>query len=195
MSEKKLSGEQKRALAAAMYDALSRYDLESLEGCIRLGGDPSVDAWPPQGGARPVMHWAAIFFRADTAAAVIAAGDVDCRDSYKNTALFAAISQKNPDAIRFFVQHGADPLAQNNGGDVAIRRVTEVTNDEALRGKMMQAIVAKPEDAPEETPKGEFNAAAEAGTEKAIRVFKPVTIQHKDKDKPEKEGKQGGFKL
>lgn len=195
MNRNDLTPEQKKALAISMVDALRRGDVESLAGCLRLGGDPSVSVPDADSGSnlsRPVMHWAAIHFKPEMAGLVIAAGDIDCRASNGDTALFAAISKRNVDAIRFFAEHGADPLAQNYRGDVAIGAITKETSDAVLRRKMTQAIVTKAAAGKDgKTPA--FNEAAAEGTRDAIKIRKPITVHQKPDGKEPPES--NGFKL
>jgi hypothetical protein len=204
MSRAPLTQEQKKALAVAMVDALRRGDAESLAGCLRLGGDPAVsvpDADSGSGLSRPVMHWAAIFFRPELAGMVIAAGDVNCRSGNGDTALFAAIAKRDADALRFFTERGADPLAQNFRGEVAIEAITRETGDSALRRKMMQAIVARPVAGGEAAGRTQaFNQAAGEGTRETIKIRKPLTVSHKPDGGTDGDGKEpppqnGGFKL
>ncbi len=73
------------------------------------------------GARRPVLHWGAYHFNEKGLQAMIDHGaNLEARDGEGNTALVYAITNFKEEAVAFLMKSGADPLAQNKQGTVAL---------------------------------------------------------------------------
>lgn len=146
--ERTLTKEQKTALGNMLVDAFRAGDLAVVEGCLRQGADlsHSIEWYGSSGnyqGNRPVLHWAAYFSkkREILAAVIGAATDLDVRTGGGDNVLFAAVEAKNAVAAAMFTAAGADILAQNKGGQVALEKARHI-GDAGARQAVVEAMLA-----------------------------------------------------
>jgi ankyrin repeat protein len=148
MTAKNLTKEQKTALGKMMIEGFRANDLSVVEGCLRQGADlsHSFDWYNSNGsyyGNKPLLHWTAYFSKDKKilAAVIAAATDIDVRSSNGNNVLFAAVETSNAVAAAAFTAAGADVLAQNKEGQVALEQARKIS-DSASRKAVVEAMLA-----------------------------------------------------
>ena len=116
-----LNDQQLTALGLMMIEGLRKKDPEIIKGCLAMGGRADFAVQNGSGGAKPLLHWAAMNFDPATAQVVLeATPEINIRDAKGNTAVAIAIENILPEAVEFLMKAGADPLVQNFNGVVPL---------------------------------------------------------------------------
>lgn len=140
--------QQKEALGRMMVEGFRKGDAEIVAGCLKRGADPDVPVQDDDSGARrPVLHWAAYYFNEKGMQAMLDHGaDIEARDDEGETALMCAIRRYKPEAVEFLMRHGANPVAQNHAGVVALDLARTLSANHpsyrAAREKIIKSLTA-----------------------------------------------------
>ena len=168
-----LTKQQKDALAQALLEAIRRKDIAMVEGSLKMG----ADAAEPINNGRSSLHWAMTkenFSQPVVEILLRNVPTVDARDGSSHTPLMTALNENNLDAVCFLLKKGADPLAQNREGRVAL---------EMARGKedkrFLQLLLTIQPDP--KTAADDFNSAV---TKEDMKIEPPFKL----KDSPKKDG-------
>lgn len=143
-----MTREQQEALGRMILEGFRTKDAEVVEGCLKRGANPDVTFTDDSvNGARPLLHWAAANFHPEAMAKLLDYGaDINIRDGKGNSALHFAITQSRADAVEYLMSRGADPLAQNNDGVVALEAARALRTDydyyKQLRTRIIKAMTA-----------------------------------------------------
>ncbi|MDE1151296.1 MAG: ankyrin repeat domain-containing protein [Micavibrio sp.] len=170
-----------------MLDGINKKDPEIIRGCLLQGGNPDVPVKETEKGPlRPLLHWAMRNFNEAAAKELLdASSSVDVRDPAGNTALFYAIEMRDKAAVEFLMKNGADPVAQNNAGVVAMDVARNIDGYyAAARDLVIKALThdygiaaRRQEGVQDDTPSN--NAVPQKG----IKILHPVNFDpppHKD---------------
>lgn len=143
-----MTPEQQEALGRMILEGFRTGDADVVEGCLKRGANPDVIFSDPSvKGPRPLLHWAAANFNEAAMAKLLDYGaNIDIRDSSGNSALHFALSQSRADAIEYLMARGADPLAQNDNGTVALEAARSLRSDYdyyvQIRTRIIKAMTA-----------------------------------------------------
>jgi hypothetical protein len=195
-----LTAQQKEALVKLLIEGLKKSDPAMVRGCMERGCDPLVQATEPGKNTwRAGMHWAMVHFSEKCADEIFTNGiSVNAKDNAGETPLFTAIRQSKPEAVEYLMKKGANPIAQNNNGnvasDLAIGLPADSNWSREIRDRILKALAG-----PVLGENGAVAAQFDAAAGKDVKVMKTITLQKSDEpsndDNAPASGKGPGFKL
>lgn len=141
-NERKLSPSQIRALGGALIDGIMTGNVEIVRNALQRGARADTSIYRNKKTA-PAFHWAMTAFNRDIAELLAKnAPSIDIRTETGETALFFAIECQNIEAVRFLMEHGADPLAEDQYGLVALGKARALPTSDTLRVPLLEALLA-----------------------------------------------------
>jgi ankyrin repeat protein len=139
-----INREQQAALGRMIVEGLRKHDPAIVEGCLKRGADPNVQVAENDDSSarRPLLHWSAANFDAQTAQLLLDYGaDIEARNAGGETALIFAIRKSAGDAAEFLMKHGADPLAQDSNGVVALDQARKLPSEYSYQARTREQII------------------------------------------------------
>jgi hypothetical protein len=194
---KNLSDAQKDALVDALVEAISADDIDMVRGAIAMGADMTRPARPPRssGYSRavryPPLHWATCFGSGAVLREVAAhCASLEIKDDDGNTALLFGIMRGDAGAVLILCGLGADPLAENKGGEVALGKILDAPAGDR-RTQILKALLTKNAALSDQVPD-----ADRLGIEGGVQPVQKITVTPRENPStPRSKGKNDGLKF
>lgn len=190
-----ISSMEQGVLDNLLLEAVDGYDVEHAKTYVRKGANVNVNisnvreviavnsSYHTTNGAAPLYHrMMAERWSDEMSDFLLSQGvSVDVKNFNGNTPLMLAVKNGDLRKVNYFLQRKADPLATNNAGEMVLQQAQLLNRSLDNRPAIIDALVARLEDAPAKEPAAHgahaaSDGAAEIATHQDIRPLHTVTF-------------------